>query len=541
MTTKSLTLLFITGCLLFLVACKKEKHIEYMGKGLIGAYYGNSDLTRIKQAEILSVFDKVYDENTGHGSDWSGKWEGMLTAPTTGIVKIYLSTNKEAILHIAEEPELVVNGDPDISFLQLNMKKDVSYPISLVYKHNTPDQGFLKVLWSWDDRKPVIIPINKVYHTAEQALSWNWLPEPDPADVTSKILIPSDVSNVVVYSEMGRFCGWPANNGVWSWGDEIVVGFTLAFYLENELHHSVDRSKPKKSVLGRSLDSGQTWQMEDPANFAGDGGKPSILREKINFAHPDFALRCDGNQFFYSYDRCKSWKGPYLFPDFGGKNLTSRTDYIVSSEDVCLIFISAKEEQVQARLQDRAFCIRTTDGGLTFEFLSWMSESVTVRSVMPSTVRLSEKSLITAMRRRFDQTFENKPQLPANWIDTYESLDNGKSWKFLSKVADTDRGKHNGNPPSLVKLKDGSLCVTYGYRALPYGIRARLSADNGKTWGNEILLRDDAREFDLGYTRSVQRTDGKIVTIYYYSTEKIYEQYIGATIWDPKQLNYQDN
>ena len=45
--------------------------------------------------------------------------------------------------------------------------------------------------------------------------------------------------NVVVFRESGRFGGWPANNGIWSWGDEIVVGATTAerilgfFVLEN--------------------------------------------------------------------------------------------------------------------------------------------------------------------------------------------------------------------------------------------------------------------------------------------------------------------
>jgi len=31
--------------------------------------------------------------------------------------------------------------------------------------------------------------------------------------------------NVIIYKEKNRFAGWPANNGHWSWGDEIVVGF----------------------------------------------------------------------------------------------------------------------------------------------------------------------------------------------------------------------------------------------------------------------------------------------------------------------------
>jgi hypothetical protein len=177
--------------------------------------------------------------------------------------------------------------------------------------------------------------------------------------------------------------------------------------------------------------------------------------------------------------------------------------------------------------------VRTTDGGRTFEFLSWIGKPKNVRAVMPSSIRLSDTHLLTAMRRRYDEKYMDKPSLGNNWIDVYESEDNGKTWRFLSKVAETDMGKHNGNPPSMVLMKDGRICVTWGYRAVPYGIRAKMSTDQGKSWGEELHLRDDGREFDLGYTRSVQREDGKIVTIYYISTEKNYEQHIAATIWDP--------
>ena len=99
----------------------------------------------------------------------------------------------------------------------------------------------------------------------------------------------------------------------------------------------------------------------------------------------------------------------------------------------------------------------------------------------------------------------------------------------MNKVADTGRG----NPPSMIKLKDERLAMTYGYRAEPYGIRARLSSDRGQTWGDEIILRKDAGNWDLGYPRTVQRPDGKIVTIYYYNDSPDKERYIGATIWDP--------
>jgi Neuraminidase (sialidase) len=188
---------------------------------------------------------------------------------------------------------------------------------------------------------------------------------------------------------------------------------------------------------------------------------------------------------------------------------------------------------VQARLQDRAFCARTDDGGKTVKFVSWITDSVTVHSVMPSTVQLSENHLITALRRRWDEFFTDKPRLAHNWIDVYESRDGGKTWHFLSKVADTDHGGDNGNPPSLVLMLDGRLVGTYGFRGVPYGIRAKISSDSGKTWSKEIMLRDDAITWDIGYTRSVQRSDGKVVTIYYYSTKERKEQHIEATIWDP--------
>ena len=349
----------------------------------------------------------------------------------------------------------------------------------------------------------------------------------------------SAIQHVIVCYEPGRFCGWPANNGVWTWGDEILVGFHQADYVPKDCGHSIGGNG--RSLLARSLDGGQTWKVEDPDNFPGDGGKAVPSPGNINFAHPDFAMRCGGPEFFISYDRGKRWQGPYKFPDFGlNRKLTSRTDYLVNGKNDCLVFLSAKEPRVEAAVQDRAFCARTTNGGKTFRFVSWMTdEPLKIRSVMPSTVRCSKNHLVSAMRRRLDVEISGGHKMRRCWIDVYQSKDNGKTWEFLSQVADT--GKSNGNPPSLVRLRDGRLCVTYGYRGVcsayryrwePQGIRARISNDNGKTWSQEIVLRNDARTWDIGYTRSVQRPDGKIVTMYYYTTEKHPEQHIAATIWD---------
>jgi len=516
--------------------CSDAKEKPRTFQGLIGAYFGNDDFTRIKESEILTKLEQVWDEETGHGGSWSGEWEGMLKIPVRQEITFTLKANKWTELHLGNETISTGDGDNQTSKLTIPMETDKVLPIRIRYSHSGGGEGGFRIMWEWQGKSAEVIPIESVNFTVEQALAWNWIPEPDPDRIDYSKFVRPQSEHVIVYDEPGRFCGWPANNGLWQWENEILVGFTLAYYQEKEHHHSVDESKPSLSVFARSLDGGMTWIMEDPEGYAGDGGEPANLKQKINFTHPDLVIRCTGQTFYYSYDRGKTWAGPFLFPDFGREKITSRTDYIVNNADDCLFFLSTREDSVQSNMQDRAFCAQTSDGGMTFTFLSWIGEPITVRSVMPSTVRISDSHLVSALRRRVDEHFENKPRLPRNWIDLYQSEDNGKTWQFLSKAADTDMRKNNGNPPSLIRLADGRMVVTWGYRAVPYGIQARISPDNGKTWGEVIHLRDDARTFDFGYTRSVQRPDGKIVTIYYYTTEENHEQYIAATIWDPDEM-----
>jgi Neuraminidase (sialidase) len=120
------------------------------------------------------------------------------------------------------------------------------------------------------------------------------------------------------------------------------------------------------------------------------------------------------------------------------------------------------------------------------------------------------------------------------WIAVYSSDENGQTWQFLSKAAET--GDHSGNPPSMVRLADGRIVLAYAYRSKPHGVRAVISSDEGKTWSDVIHLRDDGRTWDIGYTRTIQRLDGKLVTAYYYTTEVNRQQHIAATIWDPDRV-----
>src|SRR6478735_1121360 len=76
----------------------------------------------------------------------------------------------------------------------------------------------------------------------------------------------SSPEHVTVWRESGRYGGWPANHGIWSWGDEILVGFTAGVLKTDDMtRHPIDRSAGEHHVLSRSLDGGRTWRLEEPA------------------------------------------------------------------------------------------------------------------------------------------------------------------------------------------------------------------------------------------------------------------------------------
>lgn len=100
---------------------------------------------------------------------------------------------------------------------------------------------------------------------------------------------------------------------------------------------------------------------------------------------------------------------------------------------------------------------------------------------------------------------------PANKGETLqcESTDGGKTWSMLHPIGVW------GLPSHLLRMNDGRLMMSYGYRRPPFGNQARISADNGRTWSNPLTLSADGVGGDLGYPSTVEVENNRFVTVWY--------------------------
>lgn len=92
-----------------------------------------------------------------------------------------------------------------------------------------------------------------------------------------------------------------------------------------------------------------------------------------------------------------------------------------------------------------------------------------------------------------------------------ESSDGGKTWTVPHPIGVW------GLPSHLLRLRDGRLVMSYGYRREPYGNQARVSEDHGKTWSAPLAISQDGARGDLGYPSTVELADGTLLTVWYES------------------------
>lgn len=392
------------------------------------------------------------------------------------------------------------------------------------------------------DQHDMLLPLR--FHSLEEAPHMSTALGPAPSEC-----VIARPQHVEVYRKPGEFAGWPANYGLWIWGNEVVVVFVQGLMGSEGKIHARDRNHPFRPLQARSLDGGTTWTAEPfsghvpgtetlsadehvvEALRAGSNIIPGrdllLLNIPIDFLDPETivmaartGIRGGAVSWFYvSRDRARTWQGPHAFGDFGLPGIAARTDIIpIAPNEALLLLTAAKADGKEGRI----FCARTLDGGWSFSFQGFSMDETDGYAIMPSSVRLPEGRIVTAARRMGAGE--------EGWFDMFASDDLGITWRQIGGPIPTGFG---GNPGVLQILPDGRLALLYGYRDEFYGIRLRMSGDGGRTWSPETVVRGDGGSPDLGYPRAVVKPDGSLLCVYYFNEEEDGERFIAASTITP--------
>ena len=91
------------------------------------------------------------------------------------------------------------------------------------------------------------------------------------------------------------------------------------------------------------------------------------------------------------------------------------------------------------------------------------------------------------------------------------SKDGGKTWTKPEMLLEM----HGGAPAHIMQHSSGALISVYGDREKPYGIKAMISLDNGKTWDTNHDIYINGISVDIGYPSTVELADGSLTTVFY--------------------------
>ena len=328
---------------------------------------------------------------------------------------------------------------------------------------------------------------------------------------------------------------------------ELIVAFRRApdrrIFGEKSTNHTDANSY---LVNVRSTDNGETWTKTPAlihANPFGGSQDPcmiqlhdgsivcssygwSLVKEEVKETFTE-GLRHDNFVFMGGYlvrseDGGHTWSDAIIPPPvpasitknvFGDPAPAYNRGAMIQGKDGRLFWAVAAQTHLTPRLTSTYLMI-SDDGGKTWEYSCPIATDEKA-SFNETSLYITPKGDLVAFMRT------------ANYGDKTviaRSTDGGKSFEPW-----VDSG-FQGHPHFALPLPDGRVFLVYGYRHKPFGIRARvLNAEcTDFATAEEIVLRDDGVNSDLGYPWATMTEDGKILATYYIHDDKGYRHIAGT-------------
>lgn len=330
----------------------------------------------------------------------------------------------------------------------------------------------------------------------------------------------------------GRYIGWPTLT-------RLKSGDLAAVFSGDRVEHVCPWGKVQ---IVRSSDQGETWTK--PQTIVNDliddrdaglvelpnGDLALFYFSSLAFVEPSYASYWKKHPDWRDHltkigeDVARSQLGAWVRRSTdGGKTWGERIDTKVQTphgatllRDGRLLMLGLKKVKDVRRY----FAVDSTDGGKTWNVLTELPMKGVQRHWS-----LAEPSLFEGLDGTLHGYF--RYELGNRHMLYVKSTDGGKSW---SDPVVTDI---NGFPPHFLRLRDKRVVCSYGCRTEGrIGIFARISDDDGKTWGEEATLAQEGNA-DLGYASTAELDDGSLLTVYYMHYNHEPKASLVATKWRP--------
>jgi hypothetical protein len=315
---------------------------------------------------------------------------------------------------------------------------------------------------------------------------------------------------------------------------ELIVAFRRAPERRGKQHATcISHVDPNSYLyLVRSRDLGRTWSQpeliyahpmggsQDPCmvqladgtlicasylwTLVPDAGAEHLTRNLK--AYGCWSSAALGGYLLRSGDAGASWEGPILPPQFEDEQIwlagyprpALNRGAMCQGKDGSIYWavVRTPRELGHTVLE----LLVSDDQGSTWEHRSHMASDDKVVFNETSLIETASGDLVAFVRT-------------ANYDDhgvIIRSTDHGASWEPWQDLGII------GHPYHAIQLPCGHIFIVYGYRHPPYGIRARIMDPECREFvGDELVLRDDGGNSDIGYPWACVTADERILVTYY--------------------------